>query len=487
MKTRKIVAVLLAIVMVFGLCSMASASAPNDREQINNMMVDASLVESNVAEEISAQAISLETTVATLTSNPGDNTAYAPINEISVDWPNYEVTVQGVLQGRVIYGLALPGASAADLSGRTLTFKISDRAAMTESDRATITLGTQSCSAARNGTASMTVNLSAGVQEFSVGWSEDGTARSAVCRLVVSTPAAASVELTSLTVAGTAAEYVASTVGGVTRYSYAATLLAGTATTTLDAATLVVVPQNSSATMTLKNSDGTVAATGSNSSGTYTFSNVNFNGGTKTLTVNCGDLTRDYQVSASIEGQRVTVYFALRTYLAEQWLNGRTTYYNYVSNGYGSGNDLTDDEWDEVENASSGIAAWNVPNAPESIDSTTNRPIFAQNSYVAIEMDADAKVMDVLTTFISQHSTLSQTGADSNYISEIASGTNALSEFTCGYASGWMYTARNSRTDVTTALPNAGAATWAISDGMYIDWYYTAAYGMDFGYSMFDI
>ena len=100
--------------------------------------------------------------------------------------------------------------------------------------------------------------------------------------LNVSTPAAASVELTSLTVAGTAAAYDSTTVGGVTRYNYTATLPSGTVTTTLDAATVVVVPTNTSATMTLKNADGTEAATGSATNGTYTFSNVNFNAGTKT-------------------------------------------------------------------------------------------------------------------------------------------------------------------------------------------------------------
>ena len=45
MKTRKILALLLAMVMVLGLCSMASAAAPNDKVQINNMMVDASKVD----------------------------------------------------------------------------------------------------------------------------------------------------------------------------------------------------------------------------------------------------------------------------------------------------------------------------------------------------------------------------------------------------------------------------------------------------------
>ena len=63
--------------------------------------------------------------------------------------------------------------------------------------------------------------------------------------------------------------------------------------------------------------------------------------------------------------------------------------------------------------------------------------------------------------------------------------SNVMGEFDCGSASGWMYTARTSRTDVTSDLPNAGANMWPVSDGMYIDWYYTAAYGMDFGYSMF--
>lgn len=487
MKSQKILAFLLALVMVLGLATMATAAAPNDKVQINNMMVDASLVETMVEETVEPQAVSLEAAVATTAYNPGDNAAYAPINAIAVDWPGYEVTVQGIMQGRVIYGLTMPGASTSDLLSRTLTFTISNRSAMTATDTATITLGTQSCSAGKNSSSSMVVDLSTGSQLFTVAWTEGGTSRTATCMLNVSTPAAASVELTSLTVAGTAAAYDSTTVGGVTRYNYTATLPSGTVTTTLDAATVVVVPTNTSATMTLKNADGTEAATGSATNGTYTFSNVNFNAGTKTLTVTCGSLTRDYQVSASVDGQKVTVYFALRTYLAEQWLNGSTTYYDYESNGFGSGDDLSDAKWDEADGARSGIAAWNAPNAPESIDATTNRPIFAQNSYVAIEMDADAKVMDVLTTFISRHSGLTQTGASNNYVSEIAYNGNALGEFTCGQGSGWMYTARSSRTDVTTALPNAGAASWAISNGMYIDWYYTAAYGMDFGYSMFDM
>ena len=484
MKTRKILALLLAMVMVLGLCSMASAAAPNDKVQINNMMVDASLVETQKEEVAEPEMVAPESMIVTTAFDPSTNPSFAPIKNITVDWANSTVEAVGAMQGRVRYNLTMPGA-ANSLTGRKLTFAFSNRTSVIGD--IIVTMGTKTCSAGINESATMQVDLTAGEQLFTVSWNDAGTQKTVTCALYVTTPDVASVELTSLTVAGTPATPDSTTVGGVTRYSYDATLPAGTATTALDAATVVVVPTNTSATMTLKNADGTEAATGSATNGTYTFSNVNFNAGTKTLTVTCGSLTRDYQVSASVDGQKVTVYFALRTYLAEQWLNGSTTYYDYESNGFGSGDDLSDAEWDEADAARSGIAAWNAPNAPESIDATTSRPIFAQSSYVAIEMDADAKVMDVLTTFISQHSGLTQTRASNNYVSEIAFNGNALGEFTCGQGSGWMYTARSSRTDVTTALPNASAATWAISNGMYIDWYYTAAYGMDFGYSIFDM
>lgn len=489
MKTKKLVALLLAVVMVLGLGTTAFASS-NEKVQINNMMVDASLVETQNEDVAEMEMVSPESTIATAAFDPSTNPSFAPIKNITVDWSNSTVEAAGAMQGRVRYNLTMPGA-AGNLTGRTLTFTFSNRTSVT--GNILVTMGGNSCSAAINESATMQVDLTAGEQLFTVEWNDAGTQKRVTCSLYVTTPEVASVNLTSLTVAGTLAtlkDPEDTTVGGVTRYIYTAKLPTGTATTTLDTATVVVVPQNSSATMTLKNSDGTVAATGSkadDTAGTYTFSNVNFNAGTKTLTVTCGDLTRDYQVSASIEGQTVTVYFALRTYLAGQWLRGSTTYYNYGSNGFGSGDALSETEWEAADAACAGIATWNVPNTPESIDDTTNRPIFAQNSYVAIEMDADAKVMDVLTTFISQHSALTQEGAENNYVSEIAFNGSALGEFTCGQGSGWMYTACNSRTDVTTALPNAGAATWAISNGMYIDWYYTAAYGMDFGYSMFDI
>lgn len=481
---KKFLAILLAMVMVLGLGTMAMAAAPNEKVQINNMMVDASLVETQKEEVAEPEMVAPESMIVTTAFDPSTNPGFAPIKNITVDWANSTVEAIGAMQGRVRYNLTMPGA-ANSLTGRTLTFTFSNRTSVIGD--IIVTMGTKTCSAGINESATMQVDLTAGEQLFTVSWNDAGTQKTVTCALYVTTPDVASVELTSLTVAGTPATPDSTTVGGVTRYSYDATLPAGTATTALDAATVVVVAKNTSATMTLKNADGTEAATASGANGTYTFSNVNFNAGTKTLTVTCGSLTRDYQVSASIDGQKVTVYFAIRTYLAKEWTNASTTYYDYASNGFGSGADLSATEKAEVKRAYTGIGKWNVTNAPESIDETTGRPIFSQGSYVAIEMDANAKVMDVLTTFISQHSELTQTGANNNYVSEIAYNGNALGEFTCGQGSGWMYTARNSRTDVTTALPNAGAATWAISNGMYIDWYYTAAYGMDFGYSMFDM
>lgn len=495
MKSRKMLALLLAMVMVLGLCSMASAAASTDRVQINNMMVDASLVETQDEETIEPQMVSLEAAVAATAYNPGDNPSYAPINAIAVDWSGYDLSVGGIMQGRVVYALKMPGATASDLNNRTLSFTISNRTAMSDSDIVTITMGSQQCTARKNSTTTMVVDLSIGTQLFTVTWTENGTSRTATCMLNVSTPSAASVVLTSLTVAGTPAtlkDPEDTTVGGVTRYLYTAELPTGTATTVLDAATVVVVPQNSSATMTLKNSDGTVAATGSKADGTYTFSNVNFNAGTKTLTVTCGELTRDYQVSASIEGQSVEVYIAIRTYTVSDWLDGTSTtstnYYDYVANGYGSGADLSAAERSRISNIASALAGNNAPNAP--IQSVGNKRIFDEDSYVALDVPAGSSVMAALIKFLNDNNLSANINSEGSYVSSMGTGTATaaqIGEFDCGYASGWMYTARNAVDDLDTPLPNAGANTWPVYDGMFIDWYYTAAYGADFGYSMFDL
>ena len=135
MNGKKIIALLLAIVMVLGLGTMASATAPNDKVQVNNMMVDASLYEAKtqeaaeakaaLAEEAAPQEAPFETESAVATAyTPGDNDTYAPINTVDIDWDNRISDVRGIMQGRVVYGLTLYGASAANLSNRRLTYPL---------------------------------------------------------------------------------------------------------------------------------------------------------------------------------------------------------------------------------------------------------------------------------------------------------------------------------------------------------------------------
>lgn len=636
MNGKKIIALLLAIVMVLGLGTMASATAPNDKVQVNNMMVDASLYEAKtqeaaeakaaLAEETALQEATFETELAVDTyATPGNNSSYAPINTVDIDWDNRISDVRGIMQGRVVYGLTLYGAATEDLSNRRLTFTVTNREAMTSTDTITFTMGEKTCSTTKGGTTSMTVDLVEGTQLLNVAWTENGTARSSVCMVYVSTAisyppiksiavdwtnstvtagetdtmakydmvlyggennlsnrkltftfstgstitgtigvafkgqntsAAAggtasvngvtltatqtftvtwnetknnvttprtatcvlnvftpevtskSVNLSSVLIAGTGADYDDTTVGGVTRYSYTAALPAGTDETTLDEATVVIAPASTSAELTLKNSDGTAATESieiNRTTNVYTFGGVDFNAGAKTLTVTDGTLTRDYQVSASIIGQDITVYVAFRGYLADQWLNGKTDYYDYGANGYGNGSSLSASDSARVAGAVEVMASMNGRNEPQSVDSATGRPIFAHNSYIEVTLTVPTNssssgltVYDALLQAISNYNnnvgginpneyTIAQNGADNNYVDYMTFDGYELGEFDCGSASGWMYTARTSRTDVASALPNAGLKNWPISNGMYIDWYCTAAYGADFGYSMFDM
>lgn len=485
---KRFIAILLAMVMVLGLGTMAMATAPNDKVQINNMMVDASKAEVKTEETTAMYAAENLATTATTVS-------YPPIQKISVDWTNSTVTADDT-STTATYNMVLYGAKSTDLSNRSLTFKFSTNPAI--SSDISVAFDTKTVSGAAGSTKTMSGVTLAATQTFTVTWTETKngvtTNKSVTCTLNVTTPAAASVNLTSVEIAGTAATYSDTTVGGVTRYNYAATLPSGTATTALDAATVVVTPASTSATMTLKNSNGTDATEAENitfdsATHVYTFSNVNFNAGTKTLTVSDGGTSRDYQVSASIDGQEVTVYIAIRTYTVFDWLDGTTSsdYYDYVSNGYGSGADLSSTEYTRISDIATALAANNLPNEPDR--SSGNKQIFDEGSYYELPIAAGSSVMDALTAFLEEVG-LYETGASNNYVSSMGTGSSTsaqIGEFDCGYASGWMYTARNAIDDLDSPLPNAGAKDWAVSNGMYIDWYYTAAYGMDFGYSMFDI
>ena len=536
---KKVIALMLAMVMVLGLCSMASATAPNEKVQINNMMVDASMVEAKTEEAVAVQAqpesVSVQTDLV-------PNEYFPPLQHIEI--PGYEENISFALQNTtVLYTLDLPvGTTIDDVNSRGVLFTFGGTSASSQvTGNITVTYNEQEYSAATGGSVNVPMSL---IMDdfviFNISWNAtiDGTTTTMTRRCGLQVRATLStndVSISSLTVAGQSATYESTSVGGVTRYNYDAKLPQGTAETVLDAATVVVTPTSSAATMILKNSDGTVVArdpSESETSSTYTFPNVNFNNGVKTLTVTCGTQTRDYTISADIAGRHITVYVAFRGYLADQWYYGASDYYDYSA--YGSGDDLTGEAATRVPAAISAMLALKGKNAPSRIVGTNKRAVFEKASYIPVTLTVTdhsnengrlpgMTVYDALIQAIADYNagitvtvdgesvqlnpgkkySIAQHGADNNYVDYMTFGvrnenyvengdqpeyyTYNLGEFDCGSASGWMYTARTDIDDVTSALPNAGLRYWPISDGMYIDWYYTAAYGADFGYSMFDI
>lgn len=508
-------ALLLAMVMVLGLCSMASAAASTDRVQINNMMVDKSLVdpamfdaEEEAVEEVSAAALMLEQmdAVSPLSLTPNEN--FPPIQNINVVGYTEDSSV-GFMQGQVIYTLTLPtGTTNEAISGKSVIFQLGG--ASTVSGNIVFTYNGVPYSAAANGTVTIPMTLSVGgTTPFTVAWTTvlNGveTQHTKECRVSIYVPAAISVVVESLTVANEAATLKTLSVGGVTRYLWTAELAN---TSSLEGVTVVATLESTRASATLGGVSGT------KSGNKVTFTNVDMST-SKDLVVTCGSLSRTYQVSAHIKGSTVTVHIAIRSFLADEWLENRTNWYSSYGTSSVSGNEKT-----RLLGVASYLRGANSPttseviknyngNAPESVESN-GRFIFSDISYKTITIPATYTVRDALECFVglknnargereTYFSSFSIQGSDS-YIEAMGYYTlkdptqpdteenrdyHCIGEFDCGSASGWMYTARTSRTDVTSALPNAGANIWPVSNGMYIDWYYTAAYGMDFGYSMF--
>ena len=508
-------ALLLAMVMVLGLCSMASAAASTDRVQINNMMVDKSLVDPAMfdagdasLEEMTEAAFMLDQmdSVSLLSLTPNEN--FPPIQNIHVDGYAEDSSV-GFMQGQVIYTLTLPtGTTNEAISGKSVIFQLGG--ASTVSGNIVFTYNGVPYSAAANGTVTIPMTLSVGgTTPFTVAWTTvlNGveTQHTKECRVSIYVPAAISVVVESLTVANEAAMLKTLSVGGVTRYLWTAELAN---TSSLEGVTVVATLESTRASATLGGVSGT------KSGNKVTFTNVDMST-SKDLAVTCGSLSRTYQVSAHIKGSTVTVHIAIRSFLADEWLENRTNWYSSYGTSSVSGNEKT-----RLLGVASYLRGANSPttseviknyngNAPESVESN-GRFIFSDISYKTITIPATYTVRDALECFVglknnargereTYFSSFSIQGSDS-YIEAMGYYTlkdptqpdteenrdyHCIGEFDCGSASGWMYTARTSRTDVTSALPNAGANIWPVSNGMYIDWYYTAAYGMDFGYSMF--
>lgn len=496
MFNRRLVAFLLAIVMVLGLGTMAMAAAPNEKVQINNMMVDASKVDlasfGLTAEE---ESTPVETFAATATYSDLDvNANLPPIKKILIqDFEESDISSNvGIMQGNAIYTLTMPsGTEDEELENKVITFELGGTSTTPAGSTINLTYNGTTYSATAGGSISITMTLTPNVSTpFTATWTalnSDGstTAKNRSCQLTAYVPAdTTDVSLKSLKIAGETATISSSTVGGVTRYVCVAELEDVTSLTGLE---VIAKLGSSSARATLGGTSGT------QSGKTVTFTNVDLTS-SKNLVITNSTYSRTYQVSAHIKGSTVTVHIAIRSFLADEYLENRTNWYS----GYGTSS-VSGTEKTRLLGVASYLRSANSPttstetknyngNGPLSQEAS-GRMIFSEESYVTLNVPASYTVRDALNSFTSNTTYFPNgfaiTGSDSYIEAMGQTSSNVMGEFDCGSASGWMYTARTSRTDVTSALPNAGANTWPVSNGMYIDWYYTAAYGMDFGYSMF--
>lgn len=526
MKSRKMLALLLAMVMVLGLCSMASAAAPNDKVQINNMMVDASKVDlASFGLSAEEEIVPVETFAATATYSDLDvNANLPPIKKILIQGFNERDISSnvGIMQGNAIYTLTMPsGTKATQLTNKVVTFVLGGTSTTPTGSTINLTYNGTTYSATAGGSISITMTLTPNVSTpLTATWTalnSDGstTAKNRSCQLTAYVPVnTTDVSLSSLTIEGTDADISSSTVGGVTRYVCVAELEDVTSLTGLE-----VVAELGSG-----NAEATLGGIGGvkdeNDDTLVTFSNVDLTT-SKNLEITNTTYSRTYQVSAHIKDGTVTVHIAIRSFLADEYLENRTNWYS----GYGTSSVSSSEKTRLLDiskylrsaNVTDSTASATAPsyggNAPLSKDASTGRFIFAENSYKEIEVPASYTVRDALNAFVGQNKLPGGVNynffdhfyiqADQpSYIEAMGYYTlkdptqpdtkenrdyHCIGEFDCGSASGWMYTVRNDRQDYASSLPNVGAGSKIVTAGQYIDWYYTAAYGMDFGYSIFDL
>lgn len=510
MQKKKVLAILLAVVMVLGLCSMASAAAPNDKVQINNMMVDAAL-----AEEAAAQTAE----VATLSADDASTADGVVLlsSTTSVDYPPiYSITMgsKGTLYAKdngtnVQYFLHVPGGNK--VGTKTFNFTLSSTSNYTSP--IVLTYAGSNYNLAKGTTNDVAMTLTNGAVEFDLAWDEthNSTTTHHTAHCVLTVDVSQSVELyhedgaleddysssayVTNSTGATTAKLVTATAGGVTRYTCAITLPAGASNTSLNVE-FILASAYASATLGGVNPSNTEQDVDADVT-IVTFNGVDLST-TKELVITNGSASRTYLITASAAGSTVTVHIALRTFLADEYLENRTNWYD----GYGTSS-VSSSEKTRLLGVASYLRGANVTNssttasapsyggnAPISKDTATGRMIFNENSYVTLTVPASYTVKDVLDSFTSNETYFPGgfyiQAAQPSYIEAMGqTSDNVMGEFDCGYASGWMYTVRTSSTDTDSALPNAAASTWPISNGVWIDWYYTAAYGMDFGYSMF--
>ena len=510
MQKTKVLAILLAVVMVLGLCSMGSAAAPNDKVQVNNMMVDASKVDlASFGLSAEEESTPVETFAATATYSDLDvNANLPPIKKILIqDFEESDISSNvGIMQGNAIYTLTMPsGTEDVELENKVVTFELGGTSTTPAGSTINLTYNGTTYSATAGGSISITMTLTPNVSTpFTATWTalnSDGstTAKNRSCQLTAYVPAdTTDVSLKSLKIAGETAAISSSTVGGVTRYVCVAELENVTSLTGLE---VVAKLGSTSARATLGGTSGT------QSGKTVTFTNVDLTS-SKNLVITNSTYSRTYQVSAHIKGGTVTVHIAIRSFLADEYLENRTNWYS----GYGTSS-VSGTEKTSLLGVASYLRSANSPttstetknyngNGPLSQEAS-GRMIFSEESYVTLNVPASYTVRDALNSFTSNTTYFPNdfaiTGSDS-YIEAMGYYTlkdptqpdteenrdyHCIGEFDCGSGSGWMYTVRTAPDDIESSLPNVGAKNYSVFDGMYIDWYYTAAYGMDFGYSMF--
>lgn len=484
---KRFIAILLAMVMVLGLGTMAMAAAPNEKVQINNMMVDSSLVEAKtdaqaVVEEPAEQAVHVVQTTST------QATLYPPINSITVaGCASSSMDVYTLDDDSNIYYKIYTHGTTIASGANTFTIQLSNGTSFVGTVRITDVDNSENhIDLDKNQSGSITLNVAAdGKARFTASWRVfQNLGRTVTC--VVEFDTTSSVSLykngtdlgASVTnVSGVTVENKDVTAGGVTRYGRQFTLPPSATADDLD---LQFKLESGGASATL----GGVAPSSSTANETpkiVTFDGVDLTT-PKELVITNGTISRTYTISAATS-QTIRVFIGIRTYLAHEWISNGKTYYDYENNGFGYGDgtisSAVSSALEAIESTTEGISY------PAGIDATSGRPYFIR--YEPIDIHSGASVMEVLEKFAGDNGIYLE-GVDDNYISGMgADEGNLISEFDCGSGSGWMYTVRNNPQDYASSLPNVGAGSKIVTAGQYIDWYYTAAYGMDFGYSIFDL
>ncbi len=393
----------------------------------------------------------------------------------SADYPGYppvqSVTVNGILAQFNVSGSSMTynaRISGANLSTDTFTVVVT---ISNISNLTSITLdgndGTQSGSQFTWTNVSLTSS-----SQLEIDWVYGNNDRSGDFPLVIAT-GSGNASLQGLSIGGVTATPDSITVGGVTRYTYSAIL--GT-NASLSNLTIAPDPVNDDTT--------TYKLDGANVTEPIT---ANFTAQTHVLTVTDGAATQDYLLSACApdsEG-KITVYLGIRTWAAVDFNNNNYTHYNYSQYGTGTGSSSIDSTALSIDTVGSRPNSTAVASPTWTLDTNSNkyRPVFLTSEYQAVKVDPGDSVMDALVAYASSN-TLTLTGVQYSYISDITSNTGSLGYGTCGWGDGWMYLVRYSNTDVATDLPNLAADNYIVTGGQYIDWIFTCAFGDDFGYGM---